>query len=342
MRNEPTAAALNDFVSAGAYPRKLLNAIHNVRRQTLLHGERYIIAPHHIQFSPTNRCNAKCPWCSCRNVDRTQVMPLDEIQRMALHFANLGTAAVTITGGGEPTLHPRFPEILEACSQRGIQIGLVTNGLLWTAPEGPGAHQEHAAAVANRMLTWLRLSIVDVVSGAYEVERVARMARLLPNVDIGVSFTVTRNVSVSAALAVARVSTKFANITHIRYVEEILNGASMAMDVVEEECHALTTKGIYQRRELFTPGFARCLMSKLKPMIDPQGIVYPCCGVQYADGGAQQSLDMGTPYRMCHWRDYSLETAPFDGMRCVKCYYAPYQHLLEQLEGPPPRHAAFV
>lgn len=335
------AINLNDFVSAGAYPRKLLDAIHHVRRQTLLHGDRFVIAPYHIQFSPTNRCNAKCAWCSCRNVDRTQVMPLDEIQRMILHFAALGTAAITITGGGEPTLHPRFAEILETCSQRSVQIGLVTNGLLWTT-EAHSKQQEHAIAAANRALTWLRLSIVDVVSGTYDVERVARMAQLLPNVDIGVSFTVTRNVSVSTALAVARAATKYGNITHIRYVEEILNGAPMAMDVIEEECSALTTKGIYQRRSLFTPGFARCLMSKLKPMIDPLGLVYPCCGVQYADGGAQQSLDMGTPYRMCHWRDYSLDTAPFDGTRCVKCYYAPYQHLLAQFEGAPPRHATFV
>lgn len=336
------ARNLDDFVSAGAFPRKLLGAIYDVRRQTLESKDRHVIAPYHIQFSPTNRCNAKCSWCSCRNVDRALEMPIDEIRALLLHFAGIGAAAITITGGGEPTLHPQFEEILEACGKQHLAVGLVTNGLTWTSAVRPGSRQNLAIDATRRTVTWIRLSIVDTESGHYDVGRLTRLAVLLPHVDIGVSFTVTRKVSILTAAAIARVAEQAPNVTHIRYVEEILDGAPLEMEFVETACKQHTTKGIYQRRGAWTTGAARCLMSKLKPLIDPRGLVFPCCGVQYADGGARQSLDMGEAYRMCHWREYGLDTAPFDGSRCVKCYYSEYQRLLEQLEAPPPRHAVFV
>jgi pyruvate-formate lyase-activating enzyme len=336
------ARNLDDFVSAGVFPHKLLNAIHEVRRQTLESKERHVIAPYHIQFSPTNRCNAKCAWCSCRNVDRKLEMSIDEIREMIFHFAGLGAAAITLTGGGEPTLHPHFDQILETCVKRNLRVGLVTNGLTWTAAARLGKREADATALTRKCVTWVRLSIVDTESGNYDAGRLARLAELLPGVDIGVSFTVTPRVSILTAASIARIAEQLPHVTHIRYVEEILQGAPAALDLVEETCTPHTTKGIYQRRGAYTAGAARCLMSKLKPMIDPRGLVFPCCGVQYADGGERQSLDMGDGYRMCRWNEYSLDTPPFDGSGCVKCYYGQYQALLAQFEAPVPRHAAFV
>lgn len=336
------ASNLEDFVSAGAFPRKLLGAIYDVRRKTLESKERYVIVPYHIQFSPTNRCNAKCTWCSCRNVDRKLEMPLGEIQDMLPYFADSGTAAITITGGGEPTLHPDFEEILATCDKCHFAVGLVTNGLAWTSMARPDSRQECAIDAVRECVTWLRLSVTDTESGTYDVGRLTRLAALLPHVDIGVSFTVTRKVSILTAAAIARVAEQTRNVTHVRYVEEILSGAPLEMEFVETACKQHTSKGIYQQRGSWTTGAPRCLVSKLKPMIDPRGQVFPCCGVQYADGGERQSLDMGAAYRMCHWSKYSPDTPPFDGSRCVKCYYGQYQGLLEQLEAPASRHAAFV
>jgi len=39
-----------------------------------------------------------------------------------------GIKAIEITGGGEPTLHPKFIEFYKKCGEYGLDIGLVTNG----------------------------------------------------------------------------------------------------------------------------------------------------------------------------------------------------------------------
>jgi MoaA/NifB/PqqE/SkfB family radical SAM enzyme len=43
-------------------------------------------------------------------------------------FHQIGLSGVEFTGGGEPTLHPQFNEIVEFCYDIGLKVGLCTNG----------------------------------------------------------------------------------------------------------------------------------------------------------------------------------------------------------------------
>ncbi len=80
----------------------------------------------------TDHCNLRCPTCYAssgpeRNVHRT----LGEIERMLERIVkNEGEPDVVQLSGGEPTLHPRFFEVLDACRQRPIKhLMLNTNGI---------------------------------------------------------------------------------------------------------------------------------------------------------------------------------------------------------------------
>jgi hypothetical protein len=62
----------------------------------------------------------------------------------------MGVKAVQITGGGEPTAHPRHADIFRAVLDRGLDLALVTNGVLLRdetfgscCPRevGPGVHR---------------------------------------------------------------------------------------------------------------------------------------------------------------------------------------------------------
>jgi len=66
-------------------------------------------------------------------------------------FQGTGSRSITITGGGEPTLYPRFDEFPEFVDVLGYDLGLVTNGLRWGKREGE--------LPANHHLTWVRMSI---------------------------------------------------------------------------------------------------------------------------------------------------------------------------------------
>ncbi|MGB0683472.1 MAG: radical SAM/SPASM domain-containing protein [Magnetovibrionaceae bacterium] len=97
--------------------------------------------PVHLGLGLTNYCNHKCPWCyinwhqsgraSERSGagDRTRraINAEDRILEAVGEAVEMGLKAVTIAGDGEPTLHPRFPEILDRLKAMGLDIGIFSN-----------------------------------------------------------------------------------------------------------------------------------------------------------------------------------------------------------------------
>jgi hypothetical protein len=73
----------------------------------------------------TRRCDNRCPYCD---------QPKEDLDMSPALFAALldklaadGVEAVAL-GGGEPTLHPALPALLEAARRRSLRAGLTTNG----------------------------------------------------------------------------------------------------------------------------------------------------------------------------------------------------------------------
>jgi MoaA/NifB/PqqE/SkfB family radical SAM enzyme len=313
---------LDGYTSANNFPWKLLQC-----KDAIVDGR---IKPYHLQFSPTNKCNGNCSWCSCKNVDRSKEMPIDEIKEMLRYFALLGTKAITITGGGEPTLHPDIVSIMQKCIDEKIEIGMVSNGLRLSTMN----HDDFK--YFDKMLTWLRMSIIDTV-GEYDVSRVERVVDKLRNVNIGISFTCPKNTNVETAKAICRLIEKSPGVTHIRFVQNILEPNTDDLAKVKEACESLTQKAIFQFRNVHTKGNKLCYLSKLKPSLTPEGFVYPCCGVQYA---TETLRELPKDFIMCHWSKFHLADI-FDGSRCIKCYYKFYNESLDNMVKPI-EHKSFV
>jgi len=132
----------------------------------------------------TRRCNNACLYCDQPKAE--QDLPAAQFTDLLDALIDQGVEAVAL-GGGEPTLHPALPVLLEAASQRGVRAGLTTNarapdlvarladqGLLdsfgvsagkgaWTALAG------HPAAVVNLLLLAGRLP--EVTGWAVEALR---------------------------------------------------------------------------------------------------------------------------------------------------------------------------
>lgn len=84
-------------------------------------------------------CNLTCPVCYANSgTHRTTFKPLDQIERMldAIGSNELEPDIVQISGG-EPTIHPDFFAVLDACKRRPIKHLMVnTNGLRIATEEG--------------------------------------------------------------------------------------------------------------------------------------------------------------------------------------------------------------
>lgn len=79
----------------------------------------------------TNACNLTCPHCfmkAGRKLDSE--LTEEEWIRVLTDFKNCGGESVTVTGG-EPLLHPGFKSIIESASRVGLNVTVLTNGILW-------------------------------------------------------------------------------------------------------------------------------------------------------------------------------------------------------------------
>jgi MoaA/NifB/PqqE/SkfB family radical SAM enzyme len=88
--------------------------------------------PQKLVVELTNVCNLKCGYC-VRDEDalyhtRASHFPVELLRRVLREAReSVGVTHVSFTGG-EPALHPRFKEVIEACAEAGVKASFVTNG----------------------------------------------------------------------------------------------------------------------------------------------------------------------------------------------------------------------
>lgn len=102
-----------------------------------------------VEVDPVNYCNASCPWCFYAKPERPLMLDTNAILSATKDMAAMGVSAINWTGGGEPTLHPDFPEMVQHTFDYGLQQGLFTNCLPGGNPANP------------QLFEWIRVSITD-------------------------------------------------------------------------------------------------------------------------------------------------------------------------------------
>jgi MoaA/NifB/PqqE/SkfB family radical SAM enzyme len=76
----------------------------------------------------TQHCNSRCVTCDYWKLPPKR-MELALVRRLAKELRALGTREVMLSGG-EPLLHPEWPEIARLLREAGCRVVIVTNGLL--------------------------------------------------------------------------------------------------------------------------------------------------------------------------------------------------------------------
>ena len=307
-------AAELSYRSASVMPVKLLQRLDKV----FVNGQ---LVPYHLQLNPTNKCNANCSWCSCRDVDRDVEMPYGEICEVLKYYNKRGSKAITISGGGEPTCHPQIMNILRQSHGLNYKVALVTNGINWGKDTEEGLE-------ANEYLTWCRISITPMNVDYRSI--VHNIARKWPKVIIGLTITIANERSIVDAQVACELANDMQNVTHVRCLDNILSPDDVLMDKAEYACSAITDKLIIQRRSKWRKGVNPCYVSKIRTNIDATGYIYPCCGTQYA---TDTKYVRPESMRMGHWSEYKNLSA-FDGSICKKCYYGHYHDVLNALMTP--------
>lgn len=73
----------------------------------------------------TTHCNLNCTHCfvDCSGNDISM-----EAMEKIISFAKASNSSCLAFTGGEPTMHPRFPEIMETLAKNGLKFTMITNG----------------------------------------------------------------------------------------------------------------------------------------------------------------------------------------------------------------------
>jgi len=259
----------------------------------------------------------------------------------------VGTKAVTITGGGEPLCHPNIDKIIRLFFDAGIEVGLVTNGLLLN----------RIRSVID-LLTWVRISWSD--DREFSGQSTHCGLDIMENTDWAFSYVVTNKPNIDNIQQIIDYANEN-NFTHIRLVHDLINLAEAPnMDDIKRQL-SNDDLVIYQPRKEYTRGAKKCWISLLKPVIAADLYIYPCCGVQYAVGNEKkfpENMRMGIVHSpiKADMEDraespalgkfdtatpaVSVRSLPFDGSKCIRCYYSGYNELLNNMSNI--QHAAFV
>lgn len=85
--------------------------------------------PLSINLDLTSACNFSCPHCVDSKIINTgEYLRLGDVKRTIDVLHSHGLLSVILLGGGEPTLHRDFEEIVRSIKGKGLQLGIVTNG----------------------------------------------------------------------------------------------------------------------------------------------------------------------------------------------------------------------
>lgn len=87
-------------------------------------------SPYTIHETYINACNLNCAECCCAGRNFRDILRPDQAVKGLVAGALLGTREVEKTGGGEPTLYPWLPAMVELSKALGYKVGLITNGTM--------------------------------------------------------------------------------------------------------------------------------------------------------------------------------------------------------------------
>lgn len=259
--------------------------------------------PVNLEIDLSNRCNLGCRWCHFAhthtrgphgNGGKVGDLIDTELVLALLHEAKeYGVRSVTWSGGGEPTLHPDFDQVVQACP---LPQGLYTNG---TQIDG-----ERAALLKERM-EWVYVSLDASMWPALRGSKIVAGYTIRALVDaagdatIGVGFLLD-NKNWRHYLEMMRRALEW-EVDYCQYRPAIEPGKST--DWIIEAEHYLSEMGrgiimldwdrflMYRRWHYQDRGYNFCYWSGLQAVVTPDGRVWACCNKRGFDGAELGDLN---------------------------------------------------
>lgn len=109
------------------------------------------VYPLYVEIGPVGACNHRCTFCSVDYIGyKMRTLPYEALIKALTEMAQSGVKSVMFAGEGEPTLYKKLPEVLDHCTEVGIDTSLTTNMVPFT---------ERNVESFVRNCSWIKTSI---------------------------------------------------------------------------------------------------------------------------------------------------------------------------------------
>ncbi len=150
----------------------------------------------YLRLSVTDRCDLRCAYCMPERMEflpRSEILTIEELDRLASLFVAMGITKLRLTGG-EPLVRKGFVELVEGLSRhlgRGLdEIAITTNGTRLA---------EFAAPLARSGVKRINVSIDSLDPGTYaRITRGGDIGRAIAGVDAALAAGMAVKINVVA------------------------------------------------------------------------------------------------------------------------------------------------
>jgi MoaA/NifB/PqqE/SkfB family radical SAM enzyme len=274
--------------------------------------------PISLQVAPTSQCNLKCSFCSNSNRDKHESLDSDTLVNFIDDMKYLGLKTIEWTGGGDPTMFDRLPDMINYCDILNLEQGLITNGLLL---------QQRLGKLVSK-LKWVRISMNCLDYSDFVT---------LPSIKGTLGFSYVMNdKTTDDTLKRLNAHVRKYNPSYVRIVPDC-QATFKKQEENNRTFSALVTKWgspyFYQAKEFLKP--KKCWWGHFKPFLLHNGWVYPCSSVVLNEDSNRTFHNNYKWFKMEDFvKHYSKEIKPFPNGSCNKCVFAPQNNMITSLLNP--------
>ena len=312
-----------------------------------------------VQIVISDLCNHDCNFCSYRmtgytsnqlfgvmdkktgevNNNPSRFLPYEKIKEILEDCKEIGVKAIELTGGGEPTVHPAHPEVFRKTLELGLDLALVTNGMI--------LRQESMPSLMNAK--WIRVSLDAGTPNTYGNIRKVKpdtFWRVIENIDkivkkrngqneptLGISFVVTKE-NYTEILTATNIAKK-SGADYIRFGAMFSQEDEKYYDGILKEIHhscreaeSISTNQFqvfnqFNKRlgDLLqkNPDYKYCGHMQVNTYVGADMNVYRCCALAYNKRGLIGSIENQRFKDLWQSQEKQNDFDNFDARKCKRC-----------------------
>jgi len=282
-----------------------------------------------LHIMPTEVCNLRCIFCSVAQRGEEgklySDLTMDQIRYVVEFLKKRGLKAVILSGGGEPIIYPEINELIEYLYQNGLEIGLITNGVLV---------KDKIKKDNIDKLTWVRVSI-NTLDYLEKIE----LPKFNPEkTTFGMSY-IWNDLSNKRF---ERVKQGIKNISKTHKIEYVRLLPDCNLD--DDDLEKMHKKLHKLAKELGEPYFHQykihqqpkeCHLGRVHPVLYTDGMIYPCDSVVL--NSPKDDKKFHQDYALCRWNqikeffDKEIKGSLINTSKCPHCVFARQNKLLTEI-----------